>query len=336
MVDMEMEPVDLVNKDSKKRNRTILGFKKEVVEKFYIFAELRNQMRCGNTQSKSNETKFNIKSQDLGDDAETSGEDCNQSFSDGEEDETVVMFPGRKKKDRQDNEIDQRTKDVTAFVVSHNSVEGNMQIDEKSMYKWLKADQRFEFEDWYGKNDLQKPNCKSKMVIEEINIALEMDNPDASQFQEVVKSRHSPDSYGVIARKNIEPGEVLGFFKGEFVENKPEGPRQKSYGLMDPNSFKPGMVEIGHIDGSAYDSCYGRYYVCAAEPAFQNVLVDRVNPPLDCDRTVYFYANKPIKEGDELLIPMDQDYPRHRSKRVRIDFSRYRAVAAEGAARFGN
>jgi hypothetical protein len=113
----------------------------------------------------------------------------------------------------------------------------------------------------------------------------------------------------------------LGFFKGTFVPEHDhrivKGPN-KYYGLTDPNLADYDQ-NSGHIDGSAFDSSYGRYFVSVQSSSLQNVSVVRLEGFTDHNRAICFISNKDIVKGAELLIAPDQDYSRVRSKRVEIE-----------------
>jgi hypothetical protein len=196
----------------------------------------------------------------------------------------------------------------------------NNNSDGKRLYKWLKADQRFEFDRWNDRNDLSKLNCKQRMILFTIDETLKANNPKSGDLMKVVKSPSSPDVYGVVARKMIHCDTFLGFFEGNFVADHDhrsvKGPG-KYYGLANPNTDHY-EKNIGHIDGSAFDSCYARYFVSNQLPSLQNVSVVRLKGVTDCNRAICFVSNGDIAKGTELLIAPDQDYSRNRSKRVVI------------------
>eukprot|EP01034_Spumella_vulgaris_P033180 gene33180-40941_t len=204
---------------------------------------------------------------------------------------------------------------------------GKKSIDEKSLYKWIDAAQRFEFLDWNGDNDLSKQNCKSKLILEKIEAGLKANNSEAAKWNQFVKS--SPSScyqYGVVAKQDIALGTTLGYFRGNLVMDTDEDSEcgvhsllHKSFGLADPNNEQDGPSDRRYIDGSAFDSCFGRYYVTSPIVEAQNVAVERFTDWTDHNRAIVFIANADIKEGEELLIPPDQDYARHRSKKAKVD-----------------
>eukprot|EP01034_Spumella_vulgaris_P027676 gene27676-34434_t len=203
---------------------------------------------------------------------------------------------------------------------------GRHLIDEKSLYKWIKAAQRFEFLEWDGDNDLCKQNCKSKLILEKIEAGLKANNPETLKWNKFVKtSPSSSDQYGIVARQDIALGTNLGFFKGKLVLERKDldidCAFHKSYQLADPNSEQdgPSNPEAGFIDGSAFDSCFARHYATSPLPEAQNVLVERLTDWTDHNQAIVFIANRNIKEGQELLIAPDQGYPEQRRKRSKVE-----------------
>ncbi len=80
----------------------------------------------------------------------------------------------------------------------------------------MKAHYRGEFEEWGGLNDLSKTNAKAHMEV--IYHSLKVIDPKAAYWNKIIrKSHYSPDKYGVVAKRDVERGTVLGFFKGDYV-----------------------------------------------------------------------------------------------------------------------
>jgi hypothetical protein len=290
-----------------KRARRILSEKKSILFDFYDY-----EVELFRTKATEEVESDNIiVSVPITDDQTTEEGPCGIKFIQNNEEHIQDTEQAR----------NQLRKTITSFITQYNETEihvsGNL-VDEKSIYKWIKADERFEFEDWGGLNDLDKPNCRKWIVLEVINSALLKAHPDAGKLQQVVRSGFYPDQHGVLAKVNIPSGEILGFFQGDLVMQKSSSRGHfKYYGLTDATQSEHDP-ESGHIDGSAFDSCYARYYLCSPDYTLQNVAVVRLPNWIDHNRAICFVAIKDIKASDELLIAMDQDYARNRSKRIAI------------------
>ncbi len=241
-------------------------------------------------------------------------------------------------------EIEGETTETTinAFLVEFYKGNPDLtkdKIDFKTLYKWIKSDQRLEFEEWDGENSLTKQNCKSKRIMELINSALSVTNPEAAKWNELTKSTSSSEQYTIVARQRIPEGTSLGFFKGNLVPSITNGPRKRFFGLKRSLQVMSGdemegageletETEILHIDGSAYDSCYAKYYACPTNytcvtktKEVTNVSVERAEVWTDHNKAISFVASCDIEKGQELLIPAEQDYDRrmgNNTKRVKL------------------
>jgi hypothetical protein len=108
---------------------------------------------------------------------------------------------------------------IKSFLVDYNSARDPVyQLHHGCVFKWLKAYYRGEFEEWGGLNDLSKTNAKAQKIMEHIHQSLKVSFPDTANWNKIIrKSRYSPDKYGVVAKKHVPRGTVIGFFDGDYV-----------------------------------------------------------------------------------------------------------------------
>ncbi len=141
----------MVRVSSKRRKRATLEDKKAVVDDFNMFLESLEAARTSSLEAaRTSEQALELKeASHLLESAETSDESDNENENEIENE----MIEFRKT----------HAMSVKSFLKEH--IPKKIEVDDKCLYKWIKADQRLEFEDWNGKNDLSKPNCKSKLII---------------------------------------------------------------------------------------------------------------------------------------------------------------------------
>jgi hypothetical protein len=216
-------------------------------------------------------------------------------------------------------------KSIRAFLVQFNQGR-KYPVDMASLYRWLTAFHRGEFEDWNGENDLNNVKCRSKKIIKIIGKSLKRKFPDSAVWNKVAKSKLSPDQYGVFAMKAIPSGTMLGFFKGDYVVSL--------RALSGRNKFA--LNDFSHVDGSDFMSCFARYYARSSNKEKQNVSVERLSEWTDSNRAVCFIANKDISAGSELIIATNQEYQQRNKNRHNVSQSQFRKTAAAMAAAFGN
>jgi hypothetical protein len=228
-----------------------------------------------------------------------------------------------------DDELeDERSeKSIKMFLLTENKLwPQNDQLDMSNVFKWIKAFDRGEYLEWGDMNDLNKPNCRSKEIIDHINTLLSAAHPTAAQWNKLVKSPSSPDQYGIVARTRIPAGTVLGFYEGT--------PFETTEIVKGPNKYKIG--ENKYIDASIdFHSCYARYYNWSTNPSLQNVCVYRIPDAIDENRTVCFISNIDIPEGKELIVAHDQgQLKRSNNKRYKTTHSNFTDRAAVLAAEY--
>jgi hypothetical protein len=179
-----------------------------------------------------------------------------------------------------------------------------------NVFKWLRAYDRGDFHDWGGINNLNKPNAHSKKILHVINDTLKAKFPILKYHQKVVKSKYSPDQYGVVARQEIPPGTFLGFFQGE-VKSKTDVTYQPPSG---PYAFTTveGVNSVYVDNSDDFTACYARFYSSSTKEDTQNVTVFRITTEsADPNKTICFVANKTIPPGGEFVIGVDQGYLRN-------------------------
>jgi hypothetical protein len=170
-------------------------------------------------------------------------------------DENAVMLF-----DPDDELEDERSeKSIKMFLLTENKLwPQNDQLDMSNVFKWIKAFDRGEYLEWGDLNDLNKPNCRSKEIIDHINTLLSAAHPTAAHWNKLVKSPSSPDQYGIVARTLIPEGTLLGFYEGTPFETTDR--------VKGPNKYKIG--ENVYIDSSVeFHSCYARYYNWSTNPS---------------------------------------------------------------------
>jgi hypothetical protein len=140
--------------------------------------------------------------------------------------------------DPNDEMEDERTeKSIKLFLTYENKLwPPHEQLDLSNVFEWIKAYDRGEYLEWGGLNDITKPNCRSKLIIDHINELLRERHPTAAHWNRLVKSPSSPDQYGIVANCFIPEGTLLGFYEGTYFES------------MDPvkgtNIYKIGVTSI--------------------------------------------------------------------------------------------
>ena len=199
-------------------------------------------------------------------------------------------------------------------------------LEMSNIFKWVKAFERGEFQSWGGINDLTRPNSKSKQIIAHLNTLLQTKHPYEAQWHRLVKSPSSPDQYGMIARKQIPAGTLLGFFKGEVMDLEDEEKMKGSHKYL--------ITDNTYIEGADFDSCYARYYNCSTQVENQNVCVERLPNWTNPQRAVCFVANNEIAAGTELIIAYDQGFTRNNNKRYKTVHSQFATRVIEMAAAF--
>jgi hypothetical protein len=171
------------------------------------------------------------------------------------------------------DETFKQQKSIRAFLVQFNPGRKDP-VEISSLYRWLKAFHRGEFEDWNGENDLNDVKCCSKKIIKIIGKSLKRKFPDSAVWNKLAKSKVSLDQHGVIARKSIPSGTMLGFFKGDCVV---------SLGTLS-GRYKFALNDFSHVDGSDLLSCFARYYARSSNKEKQNVSVERLSEWTDSNR----------------------------------------------------
>jgi hypothetical protein len=200
-------------------------------------------------------------------------------------------------------------------------------LDMSNVFKWVKASQRGEYLEWGGFNDLDKPNCRSKALINHIDNLLRQKHKTSAVWNQLVKSPSSPDKYGVIAREDIPSGTFLGYYQGEyFTSDDP---------VKGLNIFK--ISGNHYINASKeHTSCYARHYNWSTLEKKQNVTVQRLSSrTADPNKTICFIANVEIKQGVELIIGHDQGYLKtSNNKRYKTCKSNYTSDVEQRATQF--
>jgi hypothetical protein len=171
---------------------------KAVVESYYKFLL---------TSEEGEEIKSNIKLED-GRLESFHSKNTTDGDKEVEEEELSLSIINKSKK--------QQYKSIRAFLEEFNT-RHSIKLDMPSVYRWLKADCRGDFNEWNGQNNLNNVRCKSKKIVKIIGKYLKRKFPDSAVWNKVAKSKSSPEQYGVFAKKLIHSGTMLGFYKGDYV-----------------------------------------------------------------------------------------------------------------------
>jgi hypothetical protein len=130
--------------------------------------------------------------------------------------------------------------------------------------------------------------------VEHICQVLKEEFLETSRFNRLIrKSPSSPEKYGVVAKKAIPKGKVLGFFCGELVIDPLCEQTGAEVVLDDFCMYRLG--NFSYIDGRSFTS---------GDIHKQNVPVEWS----DHTRAVCFMANKDIAMDEELVTPVNLDY----------------------------
>jgi hypothetical protein len=201
-------------------------------------------------------------------------------------------------KNKDESESANSTRSMRSYVKSYNNkltANNEMTLSISNLSKWIKADFRGDYLAWSGINKLYSHNCKAVNIVRHINLVLKQKFPCHAYYNQVSKSKSTPNKYGVIARHFTPAGTFLGFYKGEVIDGPEANNRIKS------QEYIFALTTKNFIDAKAYDSCFARYYNCALKASDQNVCVERVhsNNP---QNVICFIANKDVQKGQEFLI----------------------------------
>jgi hypothetical protein len=260
------------------RTRVVLSFKKYIIDLYFEFLNKPASLEDAN-----------IIPQDLPRNSDLTDRDCSS------DDENV-------KKDSK------QVRSIKSFLVDYNSTQDPVyQLHHGCVFKWLKAYYRGEFEEWGGLNDLSKANAKSQKIMEHIYQSLQVSFPDTAVWNKIIrKSRYSPDKYGVVAKKDVPRGTVIGFFDGDYIVS--ETP------VTMCGFHKYELDQFTYIDGSSFTSCFARYYATSGSTRFQNVSVHRLEYFASHARRVCFMSLRDIAKGEEFVIAHNQDFFRSKHK----------------------
>ncbi len=225
--------------------------------------------------------------------------------------------------DGKENERYEKSIKMFLKIENLNWAEGH-KLDMSNVFKWVKASDRGEYLEWGGRNDIDRPNCRSKIIIDHIDNLLSNAHHKSANWNELVKSPSSPDKYGVVARRDVPAGTFLGFYKGEhFITNDT---------VKGPDKYK--IDGTNYVDASGeFTSCYARFYNWSTSENRQNVSVERLTEWTDPNKAICFIANRAIKRGAEFVIAHGQDMlgtsPYKRYKTAPSNFAHLAAAKAK-------
>jgi hypothetical protein len=197
---------------------------------------------------------------------------------------------------------------IKSFLVDYNSTQApENQLHHGCVFKWLKAYYRGEYEAWGGLNDLSKTNAKAQKIMDYIFYTMKVSDPETAHWNKIIrKSRLSPDKYGVIAKRFVPRGTVIGFFKGDYVVS------DTPVTMCGVHKYE--LDQFTYIDGSSFTSCFARYYAASGNALIQNVSVHRLETFSSYKRRVCFMSLRNIAKGEEFVIAHNQDFFRSKHK----------------------
>ncbi len=195
------------------------------------------------------------------------------------------------------NKVARQNKSVKSFICYYNSTRiSDQQLHFACMFKWLKAYHRGDLEDWGGINDMNKKSSKVKLIMHHIYHNIKLRDSTAAKWNKIVmKSLHAPDQYGVVAKRLIPKGTIVGFFEGTLALGSTMIP------LNDFHHKCMMLNDFSFVDGSLHMSCFARYYAVSADATIQNLFVHRPATWTDHNRAICFISNRDILKGEELV-----------------------------------
>jgi hypothetical protein len=207
---------------------------------------------------------------------------------------------------------------IMSFITYYNKDKAAKDYhDEKNIFKWIKADERFEFTDWEGENKLTNRNCTSqKAIVEKINRSLSVSDPDTARWIRIERSKVCKEQYGAIALREIPVDTKLGYFRGKLVV-------EQTLNLSESNTnYNPHRCNITgttfYVDATAFNSCFGRYFVASHKQDIQNVSVEKSPAEQDHNQSIRFSTKRKINKDEELVIaPLEKSYTKRRRKTTR-------------------
>jgi hypothetical protein len=228
-----------------------------------------------------------------------------------------------------DDENIRSDKSVKQFLMEENKNHwpNNNQLSLANMFKWIRAYNRGEYFGWYGLNNLNNFNAKSKDILRFLNEQMLVKFPSLSFYHKIVKSPSSPDRYGIIARTNIIAGTFLGFFIGVQRTSCRDGPPHGPHMFATTENNNSVYIDCE----KNFTACYARYYNTSTSIEDQNVSIVRLLNFTESNTAVCFISNENISVGHELIIAHDQGYVRglNAKKRYKSAASMYAEKAAE-------
>jgi hypothetical protein len=207
---------------------------------------------------------------------------------------------------------------IEAFTVNYNNqystttCEGD-KLTAVVFEQWIRAEQRGDYRNWNNSNTLSKKVCYGHKILERIDYLLKKRHKRCSEFNKMAKSRIAANEYGVVARKNISSGTVLGFYCGACIT--PEQAEINNRTLFHNYDYLFGINKACFIDATDLISCYARYYKRVNNKAEQNVCVKRLLFS-DTQKTICFVTTKDVKIGQEFLIPFGCEYWNHQQRGI--------------------
>jgi hypothetical protein len=228
-----------------------------------------------------------------------------------------------------DDENIRSDKSVKQFLMEENKNHwpNNNQLSMANMFQWVRAYNRGEYFGWYGLNDLNRFNAKSKDILRFLNEQMILKFPSLSFYHKIAKSPSSPDRHGIIARTNITAGTFLGFFVGVHRTSSRDGPPHGPHMFTTVENNNSVYIDCE----SNFTACYARYYNTSTSIEAQNVSIVRLLDFTESNAAVCFISNENILVGHELIIAHDQGYMRgvNAKKRYKRAASMYEEKAAE-------
>ncbi len=132
------------------------------------------------------------------------------------------------------------------------------------VFCWLRAYLRGDYFYWGGVIDLNKSNCRSKLILQIINRGLKTKHEKYSCWNAIVRSPSVDENYGAIAKRDIPAGTVLCFVEGVYF-NRPSFQCAKHIRV---NTIQ--VTDSSCVDISDFYSCYARYYNRASKTTVAN------------------------------------------------------------------
>jgi hypothetical protein len=178
-----------------------------------------------------------------------------------------------------------------------NETKNRITLANFGVFRWLRAYLRGDYFEWGGVNDLNKSNCRSKLILQIINRNLKANHGNYSCWNAIVRSPSAEENYGAIAKRDIPAGTVLCFVEGVLFNKPIEHAGAKHIRL----NVVP-ITDNSYIDISDFYCCYARYYNRSSKNTLANTSMFCAQHWTDPNKAICCVSNVDICRGVEIIV----------------------------------